>query len=319
MKKSMGILILVIGISIFFYPDYQEWKTQKEIQRIMETVPSSEDALQTPKEVQAKQNPEEDTASSKDETEEEKLAELQKLLTAMQEYNEHLLKEGQDITDAWDFSEIPEEITSLNPKSHAVGYLDIPELSLSLPLYLGATEENMSNGAVVLAQSSMPIGGTGTNSVIAAHRGWKGSAYFRDIDQLSIGSKICIHNLWEDLVYEVSGTEIISATQCEILRIEPEKDMVTLFSCYPYMSPGTSYRLVIYCERVTQSDEPAKEQDTATVKELVQKELEEKGIVIKEEVFEGLSQKEDLLRRAALTVSGLAMLFFLLLCFKKRK
>ena len=107
----------------------------------------------------------------------------------------------------------------------------------------------MGKGAVVLTETSMPIGGDSTNCVIAAHRGWGGSPYFRDIDQLEVGSKVHIRNLWEDLSYQVTGTEIIPAIECSILNIQQGKDMVTLFSCYPYMSPGTKCRLVIYCER----------------------------------------------------------------------
>lgn len=33
-KTIFGILIMVMGISIFLYPDYREWKTWKEIEKI---------------------------------------------------------------------------------------------------------------------------------------------------------------------------------------------------------------------------------------------------------------------------------------------
>lgn len=48
----------------------------------------------------------------------------------------------------------------------------IPELKVTLPLHLGANDENMANGAAVLGQTSVPVGGVNTNSVIAGHRGW---------------------------------------------------------------------------------------------------------------------------------------------------
>ena len=35
-KTIIGVMILVTGISIFLYPDYIEWKTQREIHRITE-------------------------------------------------------------------------------------------------------------------------------------------------------------------------------------------------------------------------------------------------------------------------------------------
>ena len=42
----------------------------------------------------------------------------------------------------------------------------IPELKVTLPLHLGANDENMANGAAVLGQTSVPVGGVNTNSVI---------------------------------------------------------------------------------------------------------------------------------------------------------
>ncbi len=55
-----------------------------------------------------------------------------------------------------------------------IGILDIPKMDVTLPLYLGATQEKMAKGAVMLGQTSFPVQGTDSNCVIAAHRGWKG-------------------------------------------------------------------------------------------------------------------------------------------------
>lgn len=321
MKRIFGILILVTGISIFFYPNYQQWKAQKEMDRITEAF-SEKEAF---KDVQngTQENAEAETAVTKaaeDVQDVKNLTVSKELFLTMQEYNEQLLKEGQDISDAWAFEQIPDEFAAFHSELDEVGYLEIPEISLTLPLYIGATETNMSKGAVVLTQTSMPIGGEGTNSVIAAHRGWKGNPYFRDIDQLKIGSKVCIHNLWEELTYQVTGTEIIPATKCSILNIQQDKDMVTLFSCYPYMSPGTNYRLVIYCERTTDTAEKGNEEsDTLSVKELAQKDLTERGIVIKEDYLEQFSGKERLLRVLLPVLSILAVAAVILIQWKKRK
>lgn len=332
-KTVIGVLILVIGISIFLYPNYREWKNQREINRIMEE--SREDGLPAPvqqeKETDGEQAEETDDGretSSDGETTEEKEQALPsgspELLAALQEYNASLATEGQDITDAWSFTEIPAGIAALNPDSEAVGYIEIPEISISLPLYIGATQENMGKGAVVLTGTSMPVGGKDTNCVIAAHRGWGGSPYFRDIDQLKVGSEIRIHNLWEDLTYQVTGTEIIPATECSILHIRQGKDMVTLFSCYPYMSPGTKYRLVIYCERETSKNTKEQESETrqqggTAVKELAEKGLAEKGIVMEESFMEELFRKEELLRIFLPAACILLTLMMILLRLRRRR
>lgn len=322
MKRILGILILVTGISIFFYPNYRQWKVQKEMDEITEAFPENEpfEDMQDKTQENSKETEDSVTKEVADEQSVKKLTASKELFEAMQEYNKQLLREGQDISDAWAFEQVPDELVDLYPESDAVGYLEIPEISLSLPLYIGATETNMSKGAVVLTQTSMPIGGEGTNSVIAAHRGWKGSPYFRDIDQLKIGSMISIHNLWEELTYQVTGTEIIPATKCSILNIQPGKDMVTLFSCYPYMSPGTNYRLVIYCERVVDTDEKENdESNTLSVKEVAKKDLTERGIVIKEDYMEDFLGKEGLFRVLLPALLILTVSVVILIRWNKRK
>jgi len=333
LKTVIGVLILVTGISIFLYPNYREWKNQREISRIMEEAREGElpDPVEQEKETKGKRDAETDDGretSSDGEKAEEKREDLPSgspdLLAALQEYNASLITEGQDITDAWSFTEVPAGIAALNPDFEAVGYIEIPEISVSLPLYIGATQENMGKGAVVLTGTSMPVGGEDTNCVIAAHRGWGGSPYFRDIDQLKVGSEICIHNLWEDLTYQVTGTEIIPATECSILHIRQGKDMVTLFSCYPYMSPGTKYRLVICCERKNGRDTKEQEPETgqqggAAVKELAEKGLAEKGIVMEENFMEELFRKEELLRIFLPAVCILLAAILILFRLRKRR
>lgn len=328
-KTIIGVMILVTGISIFLYPDYIEWKTQREIHRITEEFQKDDMPDRMHQETEIKETPDEEKDTSSEEGitedgEQDQMPGSKELFAAMQEYNTHLIMDGQDITDAWNFRQTPIDIAALNHGSDAVGYIEIPEISVSLPLYIGATEENMGKGAVVLTETSMPIGGDSTNCVIAAHRGWGGSPYFRDIDQLEVGSKVHIRNLWQELTYQVTGTEIIPATECSILNIRQGKDMVTLFSCYPYMSPGTKYRLVIYCERESTGDMKEYTLETqyptgTTVKELAEKELAEKGIVIEAGFTEVISRKEDLIRvilpSATILIAAAVILFHL----KKRR
>jgi sortase A len=57
-------------------------------------------------------------------------------------------------------------------------------MNVELPLYWGATSEHLAAGAAVLGQTSIPIGGVNTNSVIAGHRGYQGAPYFREIENL---------------------------------------------------------------------------------------------------------------------------------------
>lgn len=106
----------------------------------------------------------------------------------------------------------------------------------------------MSLGAAVLSETSMPIGGENTNCVISGHRGYSGAPYFRDIENLKIGSKVYITNPWDTLMYKVVKIDVINPDDVSSILIQEGKDMITLLTCHPYMSHG-KYRYVVYCER----------------------------------------------------------------------
>ena len=170
----------------------------------------------------------------------------------MSKYNKDLAKNGQSIVDAWSYEQQPIDLGSLNIDSDnpIIGYIEIPDMKIRLPLMLGASTPNLKKGAAVLSQTSMPIGGDNTNCVIAGHRGWEGSAYFQYIENMKKGSKVYITNPWETLVYECTSTKVIYPDDVNSILIQPGKDMVTLFSCHPYVLGGGPYRYLVFCERV---------------------------------------------------------------------
>ena len=172
------------------------------------------------------------------------------LYAAMQEYNREIYANGQSgLTDAWAYQQPSFSLTDYGVESNTIGVINIPAMNVELPIYLGATSENMAKGAVHLSQTSLPIGGENTNCVIAAHRGWYGAPYFRYIDILKIGDEVRITNLWETLVYRVSEVKIIDPDDIDEILIQPGRELLTLVTCHPYASGGL-YRYVVYCERV---------------------------------------------------------------------
>ena len=139
----------------------------------------------------------------------------------------------------------------------AAAVIEIPRMDVGLPVYLGATEENMARGAVHLGQTSMPVGGENTNCVIAAHRGYKGIPMFREIEKLRPGDQVMIHSFWETLTYEVSEIEIIDPSDIGKVLIRPGEDMVTLLTCHPY--PQNTRRYAVFCTRAEGEKETAGE------------------------------------------------------------
>ena len=106
----------------------------------------------------------------------------------------------------------------------------------------------MSLGAVHLTGTSYPIGGINTNSVIAAHRGFRRTKMFRNIDKINIGDIMYIKNFNDTLTYKAVKTDVISSKGISSLTIESGRDMVTIISCHPF--PFNYQRYVVYFERV---------------------------------------------------------------------
>lgn len=176
--------------------------------------------------------------------------EHQDLWDAMQEYNERIFAENQiGLGDAWSYQTPSFDLAAYGIEDGIIGVIYVPALDVELPIYLGANSANMAKGAVHLSQTSLPIGGENTNSVIAAHRGWYNAAYFRYIEKLNVGDQITITNLWETLIYQVTEIKIIDPNDVDEILIQPGKDMVTLLTCHPYASGGRQ-RYVVYCERI---------------------------------------------------------------------
>lgn len=175
--------------------------------------------------------------------------EYEDLWVAMNAYNESLWTDKQaGLCDPWSYTQPSFTLGDFGLEDEIFGVITIPAIDLSMPIYLGATNNHLAAGAAQLSQTSIPIGGINTNAVIAGHRGWRGASYFRYITDLQVGDKVIITNLWEELTYVVVDTDIIAPNEVEKILIQEGKDMITLITCHPYASGGKQ-RYVIYCER----------------------------------------------------------------------
>ena len=172
------------------------------------------------------------------------------LLVALQEYNQRIYNEKQSgLVDLEACEEPAADLTVYGIDDEIIGVLEIPAMELTMPVYLGASDTHLAAGAAVLGNTSAPIGGNNTNCVIAGHRGWKGVDYFRHIDRLEVGDTVKLTNLWETLIYTVADIRIIQPHEVDMIKIQSDRDLLTLLTCHPYASGGRQ-RYVAYCERV---------------------------------------------------------------------
>ena len=308
----IGIVIIIASLGVYFYPNIREWKTQQEVNQIMARF---ENNFKTDDSDKDDSDSSEDENSSSD-GEVKNFVELHK---EMEEYNQRLITEGQHIEDAWSYEQPPLTLKNMPGKDYTIGYIEIPDMKVKLPLLLGASMDNLSKGAAVLSETSMPIGGTDTNCVIAGHRGWKGSAYFQRIENLKEGSEVYITNPWETMIYKVVSTKVVNPDDSDAILLQPGKDMVTLISCHPYVLGGGKYRYVVYCERAgTENREKATQMKNPSVKE-----TKDESVKVPEEELEAsnelLKWEEYLRKYLPIATIGLSVLIILIRSLKKKK
>ena len=168
---------------------------------------------------------------------------------AAKAYNESLLRDGQEtMSSRADVEQFALSALDYGAAENIIGTIQIPRMEIELGLYLGANAENMAKGAAIFGMTSLPLGRESENVAIAGHRGWRGADYFRHIDHLQAGDTVTLTNLWETLTYTVADIQIIKPHEVEKIKIQPNRDLLTLLTCHPYASGGRQ-RFVVYCER----------------------------------------------------------------------
>lgn len=129
-----------------------------------------------------------------------------------------------------------------------MGYLQIPGIGVTLPIYHGTDEEVLQVAIGHIEGSSLPVGGLGTHSVISGHRGLPSARLFTDLDQLTEGDRFTLSVLDETLTYEVDQIRIVEPDDISLLEIEADKDLCTLVTCTPY--GVNTHRLLVRGHRV---------------------------------------------------------------------
>ena len=136
-----------------------------------------------------------------------------------------------------------------------IGYVSIPKIDVSLPLYRGLDESVLQAGAGWWPGSSFPAGGQGTHTVISAHSGMTKAKMFTDLGELSEGDVFRISLLDRDLYYTVDQIKTVTPDDISDLYIIPGGDYATLYTCTPL--GVNSHRLLV---RGVRTDAPAEEE-----------------------------------------------------------
>ncbi len=225
----IAIIFIIVGTGIFLYPSISNYFAEKNhVEAIRNydkmVVKIGEDSLKKEKE-------------------------------KAQTYNENL--SGDPVHDPFVLGSgyaLPEnykEVLNLS-EDGIMGYIQIPKISVDLPIYHGTSEEVLEKGVGHIQNTSVPIGGNSTHSVLTGHTGLPNAELFTRLDELVVGDIFYIHVLNEILTYKVYEIKVVLPDNIDELRITSGEDLVTLVTCTPY--GVNSHRLLVKAKRVEYED-----------------------------------------------------------------
>lgn len=225
----IAIIFIIVGTEIFLYPSISNYFAEKNhVEAIRNydkmVVKIGEDSLKKEKE-------------------------------KAQTYNENL--SGDPVHDPFVLGSgyaLPENYKEvLNISGDGImGYIQIPKISVDLPIYHGTSEEVLEKGVGHIQNTSVPIGGNSTHSVLTGHTGLPNAELFTRLDELVVGDIFYIHVLNEILAYKVYEIKVVLPDNIDELRITSGEDLVTLVTCTPY--GVNSHRLLVKAKRVEYED-----------------------------------------------------------------
>ena len=174
-------------------------------------------------------------------------ADYDKIIEEAEAYNERLEETGF----LWIMSEEEQaEYESLLnvDDSGIMGYIDVPKMNITLPIYHGTDETVLQIAIGHLAGTSLPIGGPTTHSVVSGHRGLPSARLFTDLDKMAEGDTWTVNVLDRTMTYEVDQIRIVDPTDLSNLQLEEGKDYCTLVTCTPY--GVNTHRLLVRGHRI---------------------------------------------------------------------
>ena len=179
--------------------------------------------------------------------------EMEAQIQQARDYNQRLLNSSAVMTEPFsmeafhDALEGYDEILKINDTG-IMGYLDIPSVSIYLPIYHGTGTYALQHGVGHLKTTSFPVGGDSTHAVLSAHSGLPNADMFDRLPEIEVGDTFSITILSQTIYYQVYDIETVLPDQTASLYIQEGKDLVTLVTCTPYGI--NTHRLLVHAERI---------------------------------------------------------------------
>ena len=215
------ILVLVIGLSLLLYPSFSNAWNQRYATHAIEGYAEQLMTMDA--------------------------QEYEQIWQAAIDYNKALADREDSRTLSEEEYAVYEKLLLVG-NEQIMGYIEIPEINVELPLYHGTAEAVLQVAIGHLDWTSLPTGGESTHCVVSGHRGLPSARLFTDLDKLVVGDHFMFHILDETLTYEVDQIRIVEPHETDELLIQEGKDLCTMVTCTPYGI--NSHRLLVRGHRV---------------------------------------------------------------------
>lgn len=226
MSNILLILALVAGLSLLIYPSFSDyWNSFTQSKVIVDYTKQIENM---------------DTEN------------YDRLLAEATAYNESLIGRRNPYLLSEEQKEKYNELLDITGIG-IMGYIEIPSISVTLPVYHGTSDAVLQIAVGHLDWTSLPVGGEGTHCVLSGHRGLPSAKLFSDLDKLIVGDVFVLRVLDEVLTYEVDQILIVEPDETDELLIEEGKDYCTLVTCTPYGI--NTHRILVRGERIENAEE----------------------------------------------------------------
>ena len=232
MRKHLStivlLFILLIGLSLLLYPTVSDYWNSFHQTKAITTYAENVAAL--------------DNAS------------YDAIWDAARQYNRNLCSRSNSFLLSQEQKAEYESLLDISGQG-VMGYIEIPSINVSLPIYHGTSDSVLQIAVGHLDWTSLPVGGESTHCVLSGHRGLPSAKLFTNLDQIVEGDTFIIRVLDEVLTYEVDRILIVEPEDVTALQIESGKDLCTLVTCTPYGI--NSHRLLVRGHRVETEQEEA--------------------------------------------------------------
>lgn len=228
------VLLLLAGVSLLLYPSLSDYWNSMHQTRAIASYAETVSQLDT--------------------------AQYDEMWKAAQDYNRSLAQRETAFALTDEQKAAYESLLDVSGLG-VMGYIEIPEIDCSLPIYHGTEESVLQVAVGHLEWSNLPVGGEGTHCVLSGHRGLPSAKLFTNLDKLAVGDTFLLRVLDEVLAYEVDQILIVEPEQVDALGIVPGEDYCTLVTCTPYGI--NTHRLLVRGHRVENTPEAARMHVTA--------------------------------------------------------